>query len=103
MNDIVQGSPLGAQETDVKEDYDPSLIRRIIATQRWFAVSAQFRFKDVELTGRQELPDGSVRQTHLIMRSPDGNYWELRVDNAGALSAVAWTPPGTQGSGGPPR
>jgi hypothetical protein len=78
-----QANPTGPSATDVTEEFDPNLIRRIIEYIRDFADLAYSRNKDVEVVGE---PDDAGRRQHLVLRSPDGNRWRILVDDAGVLS-----------------
>lgn len=81
----VQGNPLGPSVTDVKEEYDPNVIRRLVEYIRALEDNIYFRNQNLDISGA---PDAAGRRPHLILRSPDGNLWQVEVDNAGALSTT---------------
>ena len=81
----VQGNPLGPTVTDVKEEYDPNVIRRLVEYIRALEDNLYFRNANLAVTGA---PDEAGRRPHLILRSPDSNLWQVNVDNAGALSTT---------------
>ena len=91
----VQGNPLSITATDVAEEFDPNLIRRIVEFLQGVDRYNYSSLKDVEIVGE---PDAAGRSPHLILRSPDGNRWQVNVDNAGVLSTTMITfSPGTRG------
>jgi len=81
----VQGNPLGPTVTDVKEEYDPNVIRRLVEYIRALEDNLYFRNQNLDVAGA---PDNAGRRPHLVLRSPDGNMWQVEVDNAGALSTT---------------
>lgn len=78
----VQGNPLGLTVTDVEQEYDPNVIRRLVEAIRDIYEHAHSDRKNVEIVGA---PDSAGRRTHLVLRSPDGNLWQVDVTDAGAL------------------
>ncbi|RLC08837.1 MAG: hypothetical protein DRI24_22750 [Deltaproteobacteria bacterium] len=81
----VQGNPLGPTVTDVKEEYDPNVIRRLIEYLRTLEENIHFKNQNLSVVGA---PDAAGRRPHLILRSPNGNLWQVEVDNAGALGTT---------------
>lgn len=80
-----QANPISLSTTDVEAEYDPTVIRRIIEAVRDIYENTYSTRQNVEIVGA---PDAAGRRTHLVLRSPDGNHWQVNVDNAGALSAT---------------
>ena len=93
----VQGNPLPFSATDVTEEFDPNLIRRIIDALRSINNLAYREGSDVRIVGA---PDAAGRRQHLYLRSPDGNTWQVNVDDAGLLSTtlVPFNPVATRGA-----
>ena len=79
---FVQGNPIAISPTDVEEEYDPTVIRRLVEAIRDIYEHTYSDRQNVEIVGA---PDQAGRRTHLVLRSPDGNHWQVEVDNAGAL------------------
>lgn len=74
---------------DENPDWDPAYIRRLTEYLRERELLGYDQTKDVLITGE---PDSAGRRPHLVLRSPDGNYWRVTVDNAGVLSTTAVDP-----------
>jgi len=85
---MVQANPIPATATDVEEEYDPNVIRRIIEYLRQTEEVTYTSLADVIIGGN---PDSAGRKTKLVVRSPDGSFWSVEVDDAGVLSTVLLT------------
>ena len=84
-----QGSIPLPSVTDVETNWDPSVFRRLVEDLREQELLTYNTQKDVLITGE---PDSAGRKPRLILRAPDGGYWSVVVDNAGALSTESVDP-----------
>lgn len=69
--------------TDVGDEFDAALLRRLIDFLRERDHVTYNSLQDVLITGA---PDDVGRKPRLILRADDDTYWSVVVDGAGALS-----------------
>lgn len=74
---------------DENPNWDPAYIRRLTNYLRERELIGYDMTKDVLITGE---PDNAGRRPHLVLRSPDGGYWRVTVDNAGVLGTESVDP-----------
>lgn len=71
---------------NAKKEYDQLTFQELIDYIKLLETRLYMQGKHIEIYG---VADSAGRRPDLIMQSPNGSKWAIRVDNAGAVTTTA--------------